>query len=88
MSSISNIQLTEFFARDSIPLKELTQLWLQLDKNPTTLSEIRSLASSNNDKELELRLATRIQFGTAGTPSKKKKLSEVSAVVWKPVFRV
>ncbi|KAG8937277.1 Phosphoglucomutase-3 [Tulasnella sp. 418] len=44
----------------------LVQEWLRLDQNPTTRDEIAQLATNGNETELRKRLATRIEFGTAG----------------------
>ncbi|KAF7295173.1 hypothetical protein MIND_01056100 [Mycena indigotica] len=40
--------------------------WLRLDQNPDTRAEIEELVREKNTKELERRLRTRIEFGTAG----------------------
>ena len=47
-------------------LTTLAEQWLELDKNETTRAEIQELLSAQNEAELERRLGSRIQFGTAG----------------------
>ncbi|KAL7754511.1 hypothetical protein RI367_000496 [Sorochytrium milnesiophthora] len=47
-------------------IKTLAQEWLRLDKNEGTRAEIQALLDAGNDAELEQRLRTRIEFGTAG----------------------
>ncbi|KAG1351654.1 hypothetical protein G6F62_002920 [Rhizopus arrhizus] len=47
-------------------LDQLVQDWLSLDTNEETRNEIIQLQSENNIEELTKRLATRIEFGTAG----------------------
>ncbi|KAI0051141.1 hypothetical protein FA95DRAFT_1580867 [Auriscalpium vulgare] len=44
----------------------LVQEWLRIDKNPHTRREIQDLAATGQTLELEKRLRTRIEFGTAG----------------------
>jgi len=51
---------------DSVEAKELANLWLKWDKNPTTRDEISSLVSQGNTAELAKRMTPRIEFGTAG----------------------
>jgi len=46
--------------------KELAEEWLGIDKDPTTRDEIYRLLVDGQEEELENRLRTRIQFGTAG----------------------
>jgi phosphoglucomutase len=46
--------------------KELAEEWLRIDKDPVTRDEIHKLLEQNDEAELESRLRTRIQFGTAG----------------------
>src|SRR5579859_3207120 len=65
---MSNEELQQWFSRDNIPIEELTQMWLAMDQNPSTKSEIIDLRSKNDNTELEKRLRNRIQFGTAGIP--------------------
>ncbi|KAG0241492.1 hypothetical protein B0O80DRAFT_443510 [Mortierella sp. GBAus27b] len=50
----------------SIPITDLANEWLRLDKNPDTRKEISTLLEANNTTELEVRLRHRIEFGTAG----------------------
>ncbi|KAI0085419.1 hypothetical protein BDY19DRAFT_996767 [Irpex rosettiformis] len=50
----------------SVPLSQLVDEWLRLDKNDATRTEIKDLVSQNNTDELEKRLCKRIEFGTAG----------------------
>ncbi|KAJ5377640.1 Phosphoribomutase [Penicillium cataractarum] len=47
-------------------LSSLVETWLQWDQDPTTRAEIEQLRDANHTKELELRLRSRIEFGTAG----------------------
>ncbi|KAI5817498.1 hypothetical protein BZA77DRAFT_309725 [Pyronema omphalodes] len=47
-------------------LTTLAEEWLKLDQNPTTRAEIQQLLDDKNEAELELRLGSRISFGTAG----------------------
>ncbi|KAG1169097.1 hypothetical protein G6F70_008690 [Rhizopus microsporus] len=47
-------------------LDQLVEEWLSLDKNEETRNEIIQLQNANNVQELTKRLATRIEFGTAG----------------------
>lgn len=47
-------------------IQELVDKWLRLDKNPKNRAEIENLVKDGNEKELEKRLAKRIEFGTAG----------------------
>jgi len=46
--------------------KDLAEEWLRIDRDPTTRDEIDQLLAKGQDAELEKRLRTRIQFGTAG----------------------
>ncbi|KAI9493550.1 hypothetical protein BDB00DRAFT_822476 [Zychaea mexicana] len=48
----------------------LVQEWLRLDENEETRTEITALLEANNYDELKKRLATRIEFGTAGLRAK------------------
>ncbi|KAK7023829.1 hypothetical protein R3P38DRAFT_2531749 [Favolaschia claudopus] len=50
-------------------LESLVSEWLRFDKNPATRLEIQRLWDDGNTVELELRLRTRIEFGTAGMKS-------------------
>jgi phosphoglucomutase len=54
----------------SLSTEELAEQWLQLDKDETTREEINQLLTQQNQAELELRLRTRIAFGTAGLRAK------------------
>ncbi|TFK72594.1 hypothetical protein BDN72DRAFT_957272 [Pluteus cervinus] len=54
----------------TIPLKVLVDEWLRLDRNEVTRQEIQALYTSGDVKELERRLRTRIEFGTAGLRGK------------------
>jgi phosphoglucomutase len=47
-------------------LKSLVDEWLRLDPNPETRNEIQGLWDNVDEMELERRLRTRIEFGTAG----------------------
>jgi len=72
---MSNEELQQWFARPNIPIEELTQMWLSMDQNPSTKSEIVQLRSNNKMHELEKRLRNRIQFGTAGILSSLQLLA-------------
>ena len=50
-------------------------MWLHLDRNDSTRSEIQLLVECNNETELEARLRHRIQFGTAGYSLSQEILS-------------
>jgi hypothetical protein len=63
---MSNEELQQWFSRDTIPIEELTEIWLSMDQNPSTKSEITELHRQGNIPELDRRLRNRIQFGTAG----------------------
>ncbi|KAL0947282.1 hypothetical protein HGRIS_013402 [Hohenbuehelia grisea] len=47
-------------------LERLVQDWLALDQNPETRAEIERLWSKGHTEELEKRMRSRIDFGTAG----------------------
>ncbi|KAJ6500366.1 hypothetical protein C8R45DRAFT_820604 [Mycena sanguinolenta] len=47
-------------------LESLVSEWLRLDQNEATKSEIKHLWDQGNTAELEQRMRTRIEFGTAG----------------------
>nr|GAT58011.1 predicted protein [Mycena chlorophos] len=47
-------------------LDALVAEWLRLDQNPTTREEVELLVQQTNTEELERRMRTRIEFGTAG----------------------
>jgi phosphoglucomutase len=47
-------------------IKELAKEWLELDQDKSTREEIYQLLHHGNTTELELRLRSRIAFGTAG----------------------
>jgi hypothetical protein len=66
---MSNEQLCKWFSRENIPIEDLVEMWVHLDKNESTRGEIIRLSEESNSKELESRLRHRIQFGTAGTAS-------------------
>jgi hypothetical protein len=72
---MSNEELQQWFARPNIPIEELTQMWLSMDQNPNTKSEIAQLRSNNKMHELEKKLRNRIQFGTAGILSSLQLLA-------------
>jgi len=66
---MSNDELRRWFAMDNIPIAQLARMWIRMDQNETTRTEIEKLCENPSDtKELELRLRHRIQFGTAGSP--------------------
>jgi len=56
----------EWFLRDNIPIQELTEMWLALDQNESTRTEIQALLSKDDTLELEKRMRNWINFGTAG----------------------
>jgi hypothetical protein len=47
-------------------IEHLVQQWLDLDRNDVTRQEIQTLWDDQNLSELQKRLGTRIEFGTAG----------------------
>ncbi|KZV59647.1 hypothetical protein PENSPDRAFT_678913 [Peniophora sp. CONT] len=51
---------------ERVPLEKLVQGWLEADKSPETRAEIEQLWKDGQTAELEKRLRTRIEFGTAG----------------------
>ena len=61
-----------------IPLEDLVQWWLNLDRNPVTRNEIEGLWEAKDEPELERRLRHRIEFGTAG----KHNCSHIQAVAY------
>ena|SRR5271155_5809860 len=64
---LSNEELREWFSPENIPIAELAQMWIQMDQNETTRTEIENLSKDPDGiHELENRLRNRIQFGTAG----------------------
>jgi hypothetical protein len=64
---MSNEELRHWFAGEDIPIAELARMWIQMDQNETTKTEIEKLCENPEDtKELEARLRKRIEFGTAG----------------------
>lgn len=63
---MSNDEIQKWFSRDNIPLDELIQMWISMDQNDKTKTEILRLKDAGDIKELEKRLGQRIQFGTAG----------------------
>ncbi|KAF9027123.1 hypothetical protein BDZ89DRAFT_987490 [Hymenopellis radicata] len=50
----------------SLELDNLVQEWLRMDKNEATRADIQELLASGNTTELDRRMRTRIEFGTAG----------------------
>ncbi|KAI6126214.1 hypothetical protein EV401DRAFT_1854927 [Pisolithus croceorrhizus] len=54
----------------TVPLEQLVNEWLRLDPNPITRDEIRRLWDQQKSDELERRMRTRIEFGTAGLRGK------------------
>jgi hypothetical protein len=82
---MTNLELKEWFSRDNIPLQELIQIWLQMDKNASTRKQIEELSHDlSTEQKLRDLLASRIQFGTAG-PQSHIYLSNCKASVdeWK-----
>ena len=63
---ISNDELRDWFSRGNIHVEELAEIWIHMDQNESTKAEIRQLVADGDYKQLEARLRTRIQFGTAG----------------------
>jgi len=64
---MSNLEVKEWFSRESIPLQELVHIWLQMDQNAATRKQIEELAKDPSKADyLHDILASRIQFGTAG----------------------
>ena len=53
-------------------VQELAQQWLALDRDETTCQEIQDLVDAHDETELELRLRSRIAFGTAGLRASMK----------------
>lgn len=47
--------------------RALVEEWLSLDQNEATRAEIQSLWHNQNIEELDRRLGSRIEFGTAGS---------------------
>lgn len=47
-------------------LSQRVEDWLSWDQNPNSKHEIRSLQEANDFEELQIRLGSRIRFGTAG----------------------
>jgi hypothetical protein len=66
---MSNEELRQWFSRENISLDELTRMWIRMDQNERTKTEIQTLKGAGDIKELEKRLRQRIQFGTAGKNS-------------------
>lgn len=54
----------------SAPLQDLVKEWLRLDPNESTRKEVEHLWNTNAVGELERRMRTRIEFGTAGLRGK------------------
>lgn len=52
------------------PLKNLVEEWLRLDPNESTRKDVEHLWNNNAVGELERRMRTRIEFGTAGLRGK------------------
>jgi phosphoglucomutase len=50
----------------AVPIRELANEWIRIDKDGTTRQEIEKLVEEDNVTELEKRLRHRITFGTAG----------------------
>jgi hypothetical protein len=79
------VTLKDWFSRDDIPLQELVQMWLQMDKNASTRTQIEELCQDpSNEQKLRDLLSSRIQFGTAG-PNFHSYISNCQASVdeWK-----
>lgn len=54
----------------SAPLEDLVKEWLRLDPNESTRKDVEHLWNNNAVGELERRMRTRIEFGTAGLRGK------------------
>ncbi|KAJ8584463.1 hypothetical protein M405DRAFT_826766 [Rhizopogon salebrosus TDB-379] len=54
----------------SPPLEDLVKEWLRLDPNESTRKEVEHLWNTNATDELEKRMRSRIEFGTAGLRGK------------------
>ncbi|KAG1819614.1 uncharacterized protein BJ212DRAFT_1341994 [Suillus subaureus] len=54
----------------SAPLEDLVKEWLRLDPNESTRKDVEHLWNDNAVDELERRMRTRIEFGTAGLRGK------------------
>ncbi|KAG2075916.1 hypothetical protein BDR04DRAFT_1133082 [Suillus decipiens] len=54
----------------SAPLEDLVREWLRLDPNESTRKDVEQLWDNNAIGELERRMRTRIEFGTAGLRGK------------------
>ncbi|KAG1736758.1 hypothetical protein EDB19DRAFT_1637442 [Suillus lakei] len=54
----------------SAPLEDLVKEWLRLDPNESTRKDVEQLWNDNAIDELERRMRTRIEFGTAGLRGK------------------
>ncbi|KIK40910.1 hypothetical protein CY34DRAFT_24604 [Suillus luteus UH-Slu-Lm8-n1] len=54
----------------SVPLRDLVNEWLRLDPNESTRKDVEYLWNTNAVGELERRMRTRIEFGTAGLRGK------------------
>lgn len=54
----------------AVPLEQLVNEWLRLDPNSITRDELRRLWDQRKTDELERRMRTRIEFGTAGLRGK------------------
>ncbi|KAG0705326.1 hypothetical protein DFH29DRAFT_292388 [Suillus ampliporus] len=52
------------------PLEDLVKEWLRLDPNESTRKDVEQLWNNNAIDELERRMRTRIEFGTAGLRGK------------------
>ena len=55
---------------DEAKIEQLVKSWLSYDKFPNSRKEIETLWEQKNLKELQSRLAVRIDFGTAGLRAK------------------
>ncbi|KAJ7470417.1 hypothetical protein FB451DRAFT_1339920 [Mycena latifolia] len=53
-----------------VSLESLVNEWLRLDQNETTRQEIQQMSDEGKTTELEQRMRTRIEFGTAGLRGK------------------
>ena len=65
------MELTGFSAE----LKARLEEWFRWDKNIDTKAEIEDLVKARDEKELNKRMLTRMEFGTAGQNESEVELS-------------
>ncbi|KAF9519985.1 hypothetical protein BS47DRAFT_1370534 [Hydnum rufescens UP504] len=69
-------------------IEDLIQQWLDLDRNDVTRQEIQTLWDDQNLSELQKRLGTRIEFGTAGLRGRMEAGSQVCSGLCAYVLQV